>query len=152
MLLLRQSSPAVRPPQASQFPREIQVHQKGLDATTEPVATTIVTVEEIMRGWMAAIRRERDPRRQKQAYERLANLFRFFAGWDILPWDDVAIAEFEQLFKSKIRTGTMDLKIASIALAHDAAVLTCNVGISTCELKIGCRKQTDAMDASHPEQ
>jgi tRNA(fMet)-specific endonuclease VapC len=30
------------------------------------------------------------------------------------------------LVKSKIRIGTMDLKIASIALANDATVLTCN--------------------------
>jgi hypothetical protein len=34
----------------------------------------------------------------------------FFAGWDILPWDDSAIAEFEQLVESEIRIGTMDLK------------------------------------------
>lgn len=99
---------------------------RRLDAVTEPVVTTIVTAEEIMRGWMAAIRRENDPRRQTKGYERLANLFRFFANWEILPWDDAAIAEFEQLVQNKIRIGTMDLKIASIALAHDATVLTCN--------------------------
>lgn len=97
-----------------------------LDAVTDPVATTILTVEEIMRGWMAAIRRENDPRMQKKAYDRLANLFRFFAGWDVLPWDDAAIAEFEQLVQHRLRIGTMDLKIASIALANDATVLTCN--------------------------
>ncbi len=99
---------------------------RRLDATTEAVATTIITVEEIMRGWMAAIRRENDPRRQKKAYERLANLFRFFVSWDILPWDEAAITQFEQLVQNKIRIGTMDLKIASIALAQDATLLTCN--------------------------
>lgn len=40
-----------------------------LDAVTAPVATTIITAEEIMRGWMAAIRRENDPRKQKKAYD-----------------------------------------------------------------------------------
>ncbi len=97
-----------------------------LDAVTVPVATTIITVEEVMRGWMAAIRRENDPRKQKKAYERLTNLFRFFARWHILPWGDSAIAEYEHLIQSKIRIGTMDLKIASIALANDATVLTGN--------------------------
>lgn len=51
---------------------------RRLDTVTEPVATTIITVEEVMRGWLAAIRRENDPRKQKKAYERLTNLFRFF--------------------------------------------------------------------------
>ena len=98
---------------------------RRLDAATEPVATTIITVEEIMRGWMAAIRRE-NPQRQKNAYDRLTNLFRFFAGWDILPWDDSAIAEFDHLVQNKIRIGTMDLKIASIALANSATLPTRN--------------------------
>jgi tRNA(fMet)-specific endonuclease VapC len=97
-----------------------------LDAADEPVAITIISVEEVMRGWMAAIRRENDPHRQKRAYDRLGNLFRFFARWHILPWDDAAIAEFDGLVQNKIRIGTMDLKIASIALANDATVLTCN--------------------------
>jgi predicted nucleic acid-binding protein len=33
-----------------------------LDHTLEPVAVTIITVEEILRGWMAALRRSNDPR------------------------------------------------------------------------------------------
>lgn len=97
-----------------------------LDSTVEPVATTIITVEEIMRGWLAAIRRQNDPHMQKKAYTRLANLFLFFAEWDILPWDDAAIAIFEELIEQRVRIGTMDLKIASIALANDATVLTRN--------------------------
>ena len=48
--------------------------RSGLDLATEPYATTIVTVEEIMRGWMAAIHRIREPRRQVSAYE-LQQLF-----------------------------------------------------------------------------
>ena len=97
-----------------------------LDSATGPVTTTIITVEEIMRGWMAAIRRANNPQRQQKAYDRLANLFQFFAGWRILRWDDSAIAQFEQSLQNKIRIGTMDLKIASIALANDATVLTRN--------------------------
>ena len=34
--------------------------------------------------------------------------------------------EFERLQRLRLRVGTMDLKIAAIALAHDASVLTRN--------------------------
>jgi hypothetical protein len=45
----------------------------------EEVGTTIVTVEEQMRGWMAAIAKERQAARQTTAYRELGKLFEFFA-------------------------------------------------------------------------
>lgn len=99
-----------------------------LDQATEPYVTTIITVEEVMRGWMAAIRRLDDPRRQIGAYTKLQQLFHFFASWRVLPWDEECVHEFATLKQSRIRVGTMDLKIAAIALAHDATLLTRNRG------------------------
>lgn len=58
--------------------------KQRLDAAGELYGTTIITVEEVMRGWMAAIRRTSDPLRQINAYSRLRQLFRFFATWDVL--------------------------------------------------------------------
>ena len=101
--------------------------KERLDGATEPYATTIITVEEIMRGWMAAIRRIQAPRRQISAYAKLRLLFRFFATWNVLPWDDAAADVFESLSQAKARVGTMDLKIASIALANRATLLTRNI-------------------------
>jgi tRNA(fMet)-specific endonuclease VapC len=54
-------------------------------------------------------------------------LFSFFATWDILAWEESAVKEFESLRQRKIRIGTMDLKIASIVLAHHATLLTANL-------------------------
>lgn len=98
-----------------------------LDSAAEPYATTIVTVEEIMRGWMAAIRRFSDPRRQILAYGKLQQLFRFFASWNVLSWNDAAVDEFEALKVARVRVGTMDLKIASIAIANGATLLSRNL-------------------------
>ena len=101
--------------------------KRRLDDATVPVATTVVSVEEVMRGWLAAIRREARPADQIRSYGRLLALFSFFATWDILAWEESAVKQFESLRQRKIRIGTMDLKIASIVLAHDATLLTANL-------------------------
>jgi tRNA(fMet)-specific endonuclease VapC len=96
-------------------------------ASDQRVATTVVTLEEQMRGWLAAIKRCRDVQKQGPAYERLASLVRFFQNWEILPFDSRAVEEFTRLRKRRIRIGTQDLKIASITLVHDATLLTANL-------------------------
>jgi len=88
--------------------------KEKLDHATEPYATTIVTLDEVMRGWMAAIRRNQEPYRQINAYANLQRLFRFFATWEVLEWNKSAADKYVSLKHAKIRTGTMDLKIASI--------------------------------------
>lgn len=45
----------------------------------------------------------------------------------VLPFEEVAAAEFRRLQSLKIRVGTMDLKIASITLAHNALLITRNI-------------------------
>ncbi len=92
----------------------------------DEVATSIISVEEVMRGWMAVIGRERKVHRQTHAYSRLGSLFDFFSAWVILPFDDRAADEFERLRAARVRIGTMDLKIAAIALVQDATLLTAN--------------------------
>lgn len=79
-----------------------------------------------MRGWLSAIAGSREVRRQVVYYERLIGLFRFFAHWRVLPFDDAAAATFDSLRAQRVRIGTMDLKIASIALVHRATLLSEN--------------------------
>jgi len=90
-------------------------------------ATTVVCVEEECRGWLAQINRLRDVRQQVSAYERLAKLFVFFRSWEIVLFNPRAAEEFTRLRKQRIRIGTQDLKIACIALAHDALLLSANL-------------------------
>jgi tRNA(fMet)-specific endonuclease VapC len=106
---------------------EAQALKHRLDQVGEPFATTILTVEEVMRGWLAAIRRTTDPFRQISAYSRLRQLFRFFATWEVLDWTAASAAEFAVLKANKTRVGTMDLKIASVALANNATLLSRNL-------------------------
>ena len=92
----------------------------------ETVSIPVIATEETMRGWLSALAKERNPGRQVYAYRELGDMFRFFSGFAIVPFDDPAVVEFEQLIAKKIRIGTMDLKIAAIALANDALLLTAN--------------------------
>ncbi len=91
------------------------------------VYTTAVSLEEQLRGWLAAIHRIQDVRRQVNYYSRLVGLVRFYANWRILPFDDQAAEEFQRLRRDRVRIGTMDLKIAAIALVHDAILLSANL-------------------------
>ena len=92
--------------------------------TNEVIGTTIVNVEEQMRGWLAAIAKERMPRRQVRPYRELAELFEFFRPFHIAPFDDAAADHFARF--SGFHIGAMDRKIAGIAVAHDALLLTAN--------------------------
>jgi len=97
-----------------------------LRLSNETVGTTVVNVEEQMRGWIAAIAKEKKVARQVFAYRELADLFAFFAKLEIAAFTDGAAAQFENLRSAKVRVGTMDLKIAAIAIAHGAKLLTAN--------------------------
>ena len=98
-----------------------------MESASEQVACTIVSVEEVLRGWLALIHRLRDVRRQPPAYGRLGQLFTVLSDWEIVPFDDRAADLFASLRRQGPRIGTMDLKIASIALINDALLVTANL-------------------------
>jgi tRNA(fMet)-specific endonuclease VapC len=101
--------------------------QRLLASRDERIGTTVVTVEEQMRGWLAEIGRWRDIQKQRPAYDRLAKLVEFLNEWEILRIDERAAAEFDHLRRQRIRIGTQDLKIAAIALASQALLLSANL-------------------------
>ncbi len=72
-------------------------------ATDLPVGTTIINVEEVMRGWLAAIAKERQPHRQTLAYRELAELFTFFTGYHIALFEEAA----SKFLASALRIGWM---------------------------------------------
>lgn len=89
--------------------------------------TTCISLEEQLRGWLALINRSRDAKRQIAAYEELNKLVDYFARWTRLEYSTQAADRFQQLRNQKIRIGTMDLKIASIALEQGATLLSANL-------------------------
>jgi tRNA(fMet)-specific endonuclease VapC len=60
------------------------------------------------------------------AHDRLVRLFDVLSDWELVRFDQPAADQFVRLRRQRIRVGTMDLKIASIALVNDALLLTAN--------------------------
>jgi tRNA(fMet)-specific endonuclease VapC len=92
----------------------------------EVVAVSIISVEEQMRGWLAAIAREREARRQVFGYAELARLLDYFRAFTVVLFDERAADQFDHLRDAKIRLGKMDLKIAAVALVNRALLLSAN--------------------------
>lgn len=98
-----------------------------MGAEDAEAATTIVNVEEQMRGWLSAVARLREARRQVAGYERLWNLIAFLSDWPIVQFGPAAAEQFDLLRKQKVRIGAQDLKVASVALVNDALLLSANL-------------------------
>ena len=85
---------------------------------------TVVSVEEQFKGWLACLARERQPRRLVGPYRDLAALIEFFGGFPIAQFTDAAADLFAGFGAVHIKA--TDRKIAAIALANDALLLTAN--------------------------
>jgi tRNA(fMet)-specific endonuclease VapC len=96
-------------------------------AAAEGIATTIVNFEEQMRGWLAYVARARTVRQQIETYRRLALHLRRYRRISVLDFDEQSAVVFQRIRKLHPRLGSMDLKIAAIALANNAVLLSRNV-------------------------
>jgi tRNA(fMet)-specific endonuclease VapC len=88
---------------------------------------TIVTLEEQFRGRLADCARANTPERYAEASRRLRATFEDYIGRNLIDFDDRAVTEFKRLKQLKVRIGTMDLRIASITMAHAATLISRNL-------------------------
>jgi tRNA(fMet)-specific endonuclease VapC len=85
-----------------------------------------VNVEEALGGWYALLRQARTNAEQARAASRLANAFMFLAQFPVYPLTEAALDRADQLAKSRLNVGKMDLKIAALALELGATVVANN--------------------------
>jgi tRNA(fMet)-specific endonuclease VapC len=93
----------------------------------QPVCVSVISLEEQTRGWLAYVARARTPEQQVQAYGRLQALWEDFQTRPMLGFDQRAAEEFRNLRKRLPRQGAMDLKIAAIAVVHNALLVSKNL-------------------------
>lgn len=111
-------------PEGSQYQALVTAMDRSDDSE---FVTTVVSVEEQLRAWLAAIHRTRRVHDQILYYTRLTGLIEFFSRWTLLPFNEPAADRFDALRTQGIRIGTMDLKIAAIALETDSLLLSANL-------------------------
>jgi tRNA(fMet)-specific endonuclease VapC len=115
VILERRSKPA--------YARLIERLQEQLPAE---VSVSIISFHEQMQGWLALLNRAGSSAQIVLAYRKLEELGRSFFEMNVLPFSDAAQQRYTALRKQGVRIGTMDLRIASIALEEGATVLTAN--------------------------
>ena len=93
----------------------------------DDVATSIVSYEEQTRGWLARLARASTMPRQVSDYGELKRHLLNYCSVAVLDYDERAAAEFARLRQARVRIGTMDLRIAAIAVANDGVLLTRNL-------------------------
>ena len=102
--------------------------QENLDKfPIEEIYTTIITFEEQMRGWLSFVAKSKTLEQQIYAYSRLHSFLNDFRKSLVLDFDEKAAETFQNLKSQKIRIGTMDLKIASIAISNNAILISRNL-------------------------
>jgi tRNA(fMet)-specific endonuclease VapC len=87
---------------------------------------TIVTIEEILRGWYTQIRRAKNDEQIARAYAALQQTVELASRLRSLAFDHVAIQQFNELRKQRLRVGTNDLRIAATVLENRAMLVTRN--------------------------
>ncbi len=103
------------------------IHDRLAQVPAEEIAASIVSYEEQMRGWLAYIAQLHGVDRQADGYRRLERMLDFYCATPLLLFDERAVAIFQRLWLARLRIGTMDLKIAAIALANEAILLSRNL-------------------------
>jgi tRNA(fMet)-specific endonuclease VapC len=112
----------------------LSLHQRGyeplkphlLTVPPKQLSITIISVEELIRGRLAQVRRALQPEDRVTAYAWLSKTFDFLKGFQVLNYDATAESHFQSLLAQKLRIGTQDLKIAAIVLSQNAILVTRN--------------------------
>jgi len=87
---------------------------------------TIVSFHEQFNGWTRYIARSQEAGAWVRGYRELEGVISTFARAQVLPFSTAAADIYEDLKKQRVRVGSMDLRIASIAIANQMTLLTRN--------------------------
>ena len=102
------------------------IRQRLLQTDPKTFAVTVISFEEQIRGRLGEINRITSDTSLVASYNNLQVTDAFFKNLNVLPYTNEAQSLFKQLRKQRIRIGTRDLRIASIALSVNSTIVTRN--------------------------
>jgi tRNA(fMet)-specific endonuclease VapC len=97
-----------------------------LNSSQISLVTTAVNAEEQVRGRLAQVSVAKDGS-QLIAYQLFIETLELLSDFQIFPYSKQSYQIYQSLKSQKIRVGTQDLKIASIAMSSSAILLTRNL-------------------------
>jgi tRNA(fMet)-specific endonuclease VapC len=115
-IIQRQSEPA--------FSRLLSRVQQRSSAD---IFVPIISFHEQVSGWNSYLHRATTSAGVVRAYDMFHHILADFARMQIAPYDAMAATQFDALRAAGIRVGTMDLRIAAIALSRQFVVLSRNL-------------------------
>ena len=104
-----------------------QLKYKLADLDPNQVFTTIITYEEQTRGWLSYIAKQSSMDSQIIAYQELEKHLNNYRSIPVIGYAQDSALKFKELRKIYKKLGSMDLKIASICITHQALLLTRNL-------------------------
>ena len=98
-----------------------------LSAVKNPaIAVAVITYEEQVRGRLNLVSKAKTLDERIRAYAGLQQISTDYRSITVISFERAAALEHERLRKAYPRLGNMDLKIAAIAIANNATLLTRN--------------------------
>lgn len=112
----------------------LSLNQGGHNATLSKVrkhsptliGTSIISIQEQLTGWQSELQKMKLPNEWVIIYSRMTKSVQFLKALPIISFPEESVGIYQSLRKYHRRTGSMDLRIASIALANDLTLVTRN--------------------------
>lgn len=94
--------------------------------TGDQIFVCIVSFHELVNGWNAYSVKKKNSESLVRTYFEFENILRDFSAMQLLSFDRKAAEVFDELNQQRLRVGSMDLRIAAIAIANQMTLLTQN--------------------------
>ena len=103
-----------------------RIEARLLNVAPDDYGTTIISFEEQTRGWLDSLNKRKKEGNLVSAYESLEQMRLMYQRFAVWQYNTQADTIHGSLIRAKIRMGPQDRRIAAIALATGAVVLTGN--------------------------
>jgi tRNA(fMet)-specific endonuclease VapC len=98
--------------------------------TKAECSITVISIQEIFNGWVGQLNRVENEAYKIEIYQRLHLTTQFFQQMPVLNYDRAASVQYQQIIKANTilakRRLEKDMRIAGIALANEATIVTRN--------------------------